>query len=80
MHLDVSIGPEGPGFYCADALTQLYGQFTAQPVQRGFDTTIGNSLRHVLLSSIEGAAAITAIRIEGVDHEFSPIPRRSGDA
>ena len=47
--------------------------------QRGFGTTIGNSLRRVLLSSIEGAA-ITAIRIEGVDHEFSPIPGVVEDA
>src|SRR5260370_30726839 len=56
-----------------ETLTERFGQFTAQPFQRGFGTTIGNSLRRVLLSSIEGAA-ITAIRIEGVDHEFSPIP------
>ncbi len=55
-----------------ETLTERYGQFTAQPFQRGFGTTIGNSLRRVLLSSIEGAA-ITAVRIEGVDHLFSPI-------
>ena len=53
--------------------------FTAQPFQRGFGTTIGNSLRRVLLSSIEGAA-ITAVRIEGVEHEFSPIPGVVEDA
>jgi DNA-directed RNA polymerase subunit alpha len=62
-----------------ESLTERYGQFTAQPFQRGFGTTIGNSLRRVLLSSIEGAA-ITAIRIEGVDHEFSPIPGVVEDA
>jgi len=62
-----------------ETLTERYGQFTAQPFQRGFGTTIGNSLRRVLLSSIEGAA-ITAIRIEGVDHEFSPIPGVVEDA
>src|ERR1700736_5064802 len=62
-----------------ETLTDRYGQFTAQPFQRGFGTTIGNSLRRVLLSSIEGAA-ITAIRIEGVDHEFSPIPGVVEDA
>src|ERR1700678_951454 len=62
-----------------DTLTERYGMFTAQPFQRGFGTTIGNSLRRVLLSSIEGAA-ITAIRIEGVDHEFSPIPGVVEDA
>src|SRR5271167_3368893 len=62
-----------------ESLTDRYGQFTAQPFQRGFGTTIGNSLRRVLLSSIEGAA-ITAVRIEGVDHEFSPIPGVVEDA
>jgi DNA-directed RNA polymerase subunit alpha len=60
-------------------LTDRYGQFTAQPFQRGFGTTIGNGLRRVLLSSIEGAA-ITAVRIEGVEHEFSPIPGVVEDA
>ncbi len=55
-----------------DSLTDKYGQFTAQPFERGFGTTIGNALRRVLLSSIEGAA-ITAVKIEGVMHEFSSI-------
>ena len=62
-----------------DTLTERYGMFTAQPFQRGFGTTIGNGLRRVLLSSIEGAA-ITAVRIEGVEHEFSPIPGVVEDA
>ncbi|MEX2264672.1 MAG: DNA-directed RNA polymerase subunit alpha [Bryobacteraceae bacterium] len=62
-----------------ETLTDRYGEFTAQPFQRGFGTTIGNSLRRVLLSSIEGAA-ITAVRIEGVEHEFSPIPGVVEDA
>ncbi len=62
-----------------ETLTERYGQFTAQPFQRGFGTTIGNSLRRVLLSSIEGAA-ITAVRIQGVEHEFSPIPGVVEDA
>ncbi|MDQ6677939.1 MAG: DNA-directed RNA polymerase subunit alpha [Acidobacteriota bacterium] len=62
-----------------DTLTDRYGSFTAQPFQRGFGTTIGNGLRRVLLSSIEGAA-ITAVRIEGADHEFSPIPGVVEDA
>jgi DNA-directed RNA polymerase subunit alpha len=62
-----------------DTLTERYGMFTAQPFERGFGTTIGNSLRRVLLSSIEGAA-ITAVRIEGVSHEFSPIPGVVEDA
>ena len=55
-----------------ESLTDRFGQFTAQPFQRGFGTTIGNSLRRVLLSSIEGAA-ITAVKIESVEHEFSSI-------
>src|SRR5206468_6710344 len=56
-----------------DTLTDKYGKFTAQPFERGFGTTIGNALRRVLLSSIDGAA-ITAVRIDGVLHEFSSIP------
>ena len=62
-----------------ETLTDRYGMFTAQPFERGFGTTIGTSLRRVLLSSIEGAA-ITAVRIEGVAHEFSPIPGVVEDA
>ncbi len=62
-----------------DSLTDKYGQFYAQPFERGFGTTIGNALRRVLLSSIEGAA-ITAVRIEGVLHEFSSIPGVVEDA
>jgi DNA-directed RNA polymerase subunit alpha len=62
-----------------DSLTDKYGQFSAQPFERGFGTTIGNALRRVLLSSIEGAA-ITAVRIEGVMHEFSSIPGVVEDA
>jgi DNA-directed RNA polymerase subunit alpha len=62
-----------------ETLTDRYGMFTAQPFQRGFGTTIGNGLRRVLLSSIEGAA-ITAVRIDGVEHEFSPIPGVVEDA
>jgi DNA-directed RNA polymerase subunit alpha len=56
-----------------DSLTDHYGRFYAQPFEQGFATTVGNALRRVLLSSIEGAA-ITAVRVEGVLHEFSPIP------
>jgi DNA-directed RNA polymerase subunit alpha len=62
-----------------ETLTDRYGMFTAQPFQRGFGTTIGNSLRRILLSSIEGAA-ITAVRIDNVEHEFSPIPGVVEDA
>jgi DNA-directed RNA polymerase subunit alpha len=62
-----------------ETLTDTYGRFYAQPFERGFATTVGNALRRVLLSSIEGAA-ITAVRIEGVLHEFSPIPGAMEDA
>lgn len=62
-----------------ESLTDRYGMFTAQPFERGFGSTIGTGLRRVLLSSIEGAA-ITAVRIEGVAHEFSPIPSVTEDA
>jgi DNA-directed RNA polymerase subunit alpha len=62
-----------------DTLTDRFGRFYAQPFERGFGTTIGNSLRRVLLSSIEGAA-ITGVKIDGVLHEFSPIPGVVEDA
>ncbi len=62
-----------------ESLTELYGKFYAQPFERGFGTTVGNSLRRVLLSAIEGAA-ITAVRIEGVLHEFQSIPNVVEDA
>lgn len=50
-----------------------YGRFICEPLERGYGTTIGNSLRRMLLSSLEGAA-VTSIRIEGVLHEFSTLP------
>src|ERR1700745_722264 len=55
-----------------ESLTEKYGHFWAQPFERGFGTTIGNALRRVLLSSIEGSA-VTAVKIEGVLHEFQSI-------
>jgi len=55
-----------------ETLTDRFGRFSAQPFERGFGTTIGNAMRRVLLSSIEGAA-VSAVKIEGVLHEFSPI-------
>lgn len=58
--------------YYTEVSTPNYGKFVAEPFERGFGTTIGNSLRRVLMSSIEGSA-ISAIRIEGVAHEFSYI-------
>jgi len=62
-----------------ETLTDKFGRFSAQPFERGFGTTIGNALRRVLLSSIEGAA-ITAVKIEGVLHEFQSIPGVVEDA
>jgi DNA-directed RNA polymerase subunit alpha len=56
-----------------DTLTQTYGRFVAEPFERGFGITIGNSLRRVLLASVRGAA-ITAVQFEGVFHEFSVLP------
>jgi DNA-directed RNA polymerase subunit alpha len=62
-----------------ETLTDRFGRFYAQPFERGFGTTIGNALRRVLLSSIEGAA-VSAVKIDGVLHEFSPIPGVVEDA
>ncbi len=53
--------------------TDTYAKFTAEPFERGFGTTVGNSLRRILLSSLEGAA-VTHIRLKGADHEFSSLP------
>lgn len=53
--------------------TPVYGRFTIEPFERGFGTTVGNSLRRILLSSLEGAA-ITAVKIAKVQHEFSSLP------
>ncbi len=56
-----------------ETATPTYGKFTTEAFERGFGTTVGNSLRRVLLSSLTGAA-VTTVRIEGVLHEFSTIP------
>ncbi|MCK5580579.1 MAG: DNA-directed RNA polymerase subunit alpha [Candidatus Omnitrophica bacterium] len=53
--------------------TDTYGRFIAEPFERGYGVTLGNSLRRILLSSIEGSA-VTAIRVDGVKHEFSTLP------
>lgn len=59
---------------CEDAsLTETYGKFVAEPFERGYGHTIGNSLRRVLISSIEGAA-VTSIKMDGVNHEFTAVP------
>src|SRR4030095_7003690 len=55
-----------------DTLTEFYGKFTCEPLERGYGITLGNSLRRVLLSSLQGAA-ITAVRIEGALHEFTTV-------
>ncbi len=56
-----------------ETLTPFYGKFIAEPFERGFGITIGNSLRRILLSSLQGAA-IVSVKIDGVLHEFSTIP------
>jgi DNA-directed RNA polymerase subunit alpha len=66
-----------PNIQCVETRTTdeglLYSKFVADPLERGYGTTLGNALRRVLLADLEGAA-ITAIRIDGVPHEFSTIP------
>src|SRR5881394_1283021 len=52
--------------------TDTYGKFLVEPFERGFGTTVGNSLRRILLSSLEGAAPIS-VKIGGVDHEFAQL-------
>ncbi len=68
-------GLELPSRVTADGRfkTDTYGRFTIEPFERGFGTTIGNGLRRVLLSSLEGAA-ITAIKLKGAQHEFTSLP------
>lgn len=56
-----------------DTLSESYGKFTCEPLERGYGITLGNSLRRVLLSSLQGAA-ITSVRIDGALHEFTSIP------
>ncbi len=55
------------------ASSSTFGRFTIEPFERGFGTTVGNSLRRVLLSSLEGAA-VTSVKIQGAEHEFSSLP------
>ncbi len=56
-----------------DSQTERYGKFSCEPLERGFGNTLGNALRRVLLSSLQGAA-IKSVRVEGVMHEFSSMP------
>ena len=60
------------------SLTPVYGKFFGEPFERGYGTTIGNALRRVLLSSLQGAA-IAGVRVNGVLHEFSTLPGVSED-
>ncbi len=68
-------GLELPNRVASDrgTLTDTYGKFTAEPFERGFGVTVGNSLRRILLSSLEGSA-VTSVKIQGVQHEISTIP------
>lgn len=68
-------GLELPGSVVCDpnSLTTTYGKFVAEPFERGFGTTVGNSLRRILLSSLEGSA-VTQIKIQGSQHEFTTLP------
>jgi DNA-directed RNA polymerase subunit alpha len=68
-------GLELPSLITADrsTLTSTYGKFVAEPFERGFGVTIGNSLRRILLSSLEGSA-VTQIKLHGAQHEFSTLP------
>src|SRR5512142_1336816 len=61
-----------------ESLSNTYGKFVAEPLERGFGITLGNSLRRVLLSSLQGAA-ITSVKVEGVEHEFMTIPEVAED-
>ncbi|MBI5308422.1 MAG: DNA-directed RNA polymerase subunit alpha [Planctomycetes bacterium] len=67
LELPVSVDAE------KETLTETYGKFTAGPFERGFGHSIGNSLRRILLSSLEGSAVVS-VRINGVSHEFASIP------
>ena len=68
-------GLELPARVVADdqSLSSTFGRFVAEPFERGFGTTVGNSMRRILLSSIEGAA-VTKVKIAGATHEFSTLP------
>ena len=71
------INPKGVDFD-SEKLTSTYGKFEIAPLEKGFGTTIGNSLRRILLSSLQGAA-ITSVKMDGVKHEFSTIKGVSED-
>jgi DNA-directed RNA polymerase subunit alpha len=64
---------EKPTIECVSADDDTYGKFVVEPLERGYGTTLGNSLRRILLSSLPGTA-VTSVKIEGILHEFSTIP------
>ena len=67
-----------PQFIEKEDVSPMFGRFIANPLERGFGITLGNALRRVLLSSLQGAAVV-GLKIEGVDHEFSTISEVSED-
>src|SRR6476469_9246261 len=67
LELPSRVGADRP------TLTDTYGKFYAEPFERGFGVTVGNSLRRILLSSLEGSA-VTRVKIQGVQHEIQTIP------
>lgn len=74
--MDISVhwkGFQKPKSLKCEALTGMYGRFIAEPLEKGYGVTLGNSLRRVLLSSLTGAA-VTSVKIDGILHEFSTIP------
>lgn len=66
-------GLELPSKVVCDRTSDTYGKFVAEPFERGFGVTVGNSLRRILLSSLEGSA-VTRVKIQGVQHEITTIP------
>jgi len=72
------LGLSIPTVTCVESIGN-YGRFLAEPLEPGLGTTLGNALRRILLSSLSGAA-VTWVRIEGIQHEFSPIPYVKEDA
>ena len=68
-------GLELPSLVTCDreSLTPTYGRFIAEPFERGFGSTVGNSLRRILLSSLEGSS-VTQIKVHGAQHEFTTLP------
>ena len=66
-------GLELPNRLSSETLTDTYGKFHAEPFERGFGVTVGNSLRRIMLSSLEGSA-VTRVKIQGIQHEITTIP------